>query len=131
MGVIDNSTTTILNRGNIVESPANTFTWTPSVEATIKTGITSLQIIASTDNSYIADISITFVDNNLATYAKGNDFKIVIAGDYEERTIFLSAPVGNVISDSIIFLDANSYNDFLTQLNYDLSIELIVPNAYY
>ena len=131
MAVINESTTRILNRGNIVESPNNTFTWTPSEEATIKTGITSLEIVANMDGSYIADVSITFLADNLATYASTYDFDIVISGDYVLRTAFLNSPVANIISDSLVFSDENSYNDFISQLNFDLSIELITENAYY
>ena len=124
-------TTRIYNRGNVVESPANTYTWAPSQEVVLKTGISSLALVASTDGSNIADITITFLFDNLATYAKNNNFGILIAGDYIVNTSDLNAPVANVITDSLIFLDATSYDAFVSQLVSDISFEVITPDATY
>lgn len=131
MSTFNNRETRITNRGNIVESPANTFTWTPSQEAVLKTGITSFEIVASTDGSNIADITITFLADNLATYANTYSFDIIISGDYILRTTALTAPVANVISDSMVFNDADEYNSFVSQLSSDLSIEINTPDVYY
>jgi hypothetical protein len=128
MAKIDNTTTKIKNRGNVVESPVGTFTWTPTSDVTVKTGITEITLTDA--GGFIYDINITFLAENLATYAQTYDFLITICGDYKLYTAFLNTAVGATISDSLVFLEGG-YESFKEQLASDASFEVEVPNAYY
>lgn len=129
MAIINDTTTTIINRGNVVESPSGTFTWTPTAEVVEKTGILSITLVDVGAN--IFDIDITFLAANLAQYSQTYDFQITICGDYALQTAFLNTAVGAVISDSLVFTTSEGFESFKTQLQADASFEVEVPNIHY
>lgn len=121
----------ILTRGGFVESPTNTYTLTPDADTTIETGLTEFKIVATTDDSYIADLTITFLAQNVAEDFKANALGFLLCGDYGEKASDLPNPVGGVFTDSIIAPNAETYASFLKQLKHDLSLELILGLPHY
>ena len=129
MAKINDTTTKIKNRGNVVESPVGTFTWTPTAEVVTKTGVLSVTLVDVGGD--IFDVDITFLAANLAQYSQTHNFLITICGDYKLQTAFLNTAVDAVISDSLIFTTSEGYESFKAQLQADASFEVEVPNVSY
>ena len=116
--------------GGVEESP-NVFKMTLSEEQVTHSGLLDIQFTVNLDGSFIVDLEMNFVADNLAAYMKTHNAIIRIANDFDYYTVNLPASVDKVVNDSLIFPNEKEFNGFRRQLVSDFSIELELPTAYY
>lgn len=126
-----NQTIRLITYGGGIEESPNVFKMTMSKEQVLHSGLLDIQFTVNLDGSFIVDLEMNFLANNLAEYMKTHNAIIRIANDYEYYTVNLPTAVDTVVNDSLIFLNETDFNGFRRQLVSDFSIELELPLAYY